>query len=401
MKNMVLKNRWREVLAVAFSAVFCAVSLTACGGSLFPKAGSGSSRKDSYETGGYYIAQAETAAAMAAPEMAAPMEMRREETMNFAADAAMGSESGTVPSVTEGRKLIRTVSMSIRLDSDKELQNTVTQLTSIANQFGGYVTNNDMSFESSYAGGHLTIQVPKKDVDAFIQAIQGTGYKITGMNDSSRDVTNQYVDTEARIKVQEQKIENYQKYLEQAENVTDTLEISDRLNDAIADMESYKATMNTLNQQIEYTEISVHISCDTAETHETFSERVQRTLRNIGEGFVDTLLEGLEWFTESVAVLIFALPLIWVVIRVIMAAFRAGRYAAKNKGAGAADAGNGAGKAGGKEKRGFFGRKKKAAAADAAVNQGGSGAGAGQNGAAGAGAPQAGEAGGAGNNEEK
>ena len=65
-----------------------------------------------------------------------------------------------------------------------------------------------MSFDRNYAGGSLTVQIPKDDVDTFLEAIRGTGYRITGINDSSRDVTSQYVDTEARIKVQEQKIEN-------------------------------------------------------------------------------------------------------------------------------------------------------------------------------------------------
>ena len=329
-----MTRRMKEFCAVFFSAAFCAVSLTACGsgGGLF--GGSSKRSVDSYEM------RAETAAAAAAYY---PEEPVMYDTMGIDGGtmALASAERGAVPApeqpassqnVKEGRKLIRNVSMSIRLASDTELQNAVGQITAITNQFGGFIVNNDMSFDRNYAGGSMTIQIPKDDVDRFLEAIRGTGYRITSINDSSRDVTSQYVDTEARIKVQQQKIENYQKYLESAENVTDTLEISDRLNEAIADMESYKSTMNALNQQIDYTEVRVSISCDAAVTQESFGERVSRTLRETGENFVDYILDGLEWFAGAVAFLIFALPVAWIVIRVVMAAFRAGRHA-RNKNA--------------------------------------------------------------------
>ena len=364
-----MTRRMKEVCAVFFSAAFCAVSLTACGsgGGLF-----GSSSKRSADR---YEMVAETAAAAAAYY---PEEPVMYDTMGIdgGAMAMASAEKGAVPvpapaqsapaqsapekNVKEGRKLIRNVSMSIRLASDTELQNAVGQLTSITNQFGGFIVNNDMSFDRNYAGGSLTIQIPKDDVDKFLEAVRGTGYRITSINDSSRDVTSQYVDTEARIKVQQQKIENYQKYLESAENVTDTLEISDRLNEAIADMESYKSTMNALNQQIDYTEVRVSISCDAAVTQESFGERVSRTLRETGANFVDYILEGLEWFAGAVAFLIFALPVAWIVIRVVMAAFRAGRHA-RNKNAEEKKAGDNNGK-----RKGFlgFGRKDPKGSAD-------------------------------------
>ena len=350
-----MTRRMKEVCAVFFSAAFCAVSLTACGsgGGLF--GGSSKRSADSYEM------RAETTAAAAAYY---PEEEVMYDTMGIDGGTMVlaSAEKGAVPApaqpapektVKEGRKLIRTVSMSIRLASDTELQSAVGRITSITDQFGGFIVNNDMSFDRNYAGGSLTIQIPKDDVDKFLEAVRGTGYRITSINDSSRDVTSQYVDTEARIKVQQQKIENYQKYLESAENVTDTLEISDRLNEAIADMESYKSTMNALNQQIDYTEVRVSISCDAAVTQESFGERVSRTLRETGENFVDYILEGLEWFAGAVAFLIFALPVAWIVIRVVMAAFRAGRHA-RNKNAEEKKAGDNNGK-----RKGFlgFGRK--------------------------------------------
>ena len=386
-----MTRRMKEVCAVFFSAAFCAVSLTACGsgGGLF-----GSSSKRSADR--YEMVAETTAAAAYYPEepvmydtmgidggaMAMASAEKGAVPMPAPAQSASGQSASTqsapAKNVKEGRKLIRNVSMSIRLASDTELQNAVGQLTSITNQFGGFIVNNDMSFDRNYAGGSLTIQIPKDDVDRYLEAVRGTGYRITSINDSSRDVTSQYVDTEARIRVQQQKIENYQKYLESAENVTDTLEISDRLNEAIADMESYKSTMKALNEQIDYTEIRISISCDAAVTQESFGERVSRTLRETGENFVDYILDGLEWFAGAVAFLIFALPIAWIVIRVVMAAFRAGRHA-RNKNAEEKKAADDNGK-----KKGFLGFGKKNTkdsgtlnAADPQGNAGGNAPGAG------------------------
>ncbi|MBQ7535754.1 MAG: DUF4349 domain-containing protein [Stomatobaculum sp.] len=348
---MRLNRRMKETCAVLFSAALCALSLTACGsgGGLFGGNSSKSAGAGRYD----YGMVAETAAASAMAEPVAYDTMGIDSGSMARAAEEKSSVQTSSQNVKEGRKLIRNVSMSIRLASDTELQNAVAKLTSITNQYGGFVVNNDMSFDRNYAGGSLTVQIPKDDVDTFLEAIRGTGYRITGINDSSRDVTSQYVDTEARIKVQEQKIENYQKYLQEAENVTDTLEISDRLNDAIADMESYKSTMKALNQQIDYTEIRINISCDAAVTQESFGERVSRTLRETGENFVDYLLEGLDWFAGAVAILIFALPVAWIVIRVLVTAFRAGRGAVRRKEAAAKET------ADNKERKGFLGFGKK------------------------------------------
>ena len=125
-------------------------------------------------------------------------------------------------------------------------------------------------------------------------------------------------------------------------------------------MESYKSTMKALNEQIDYTEVRVSISCDAAVTQESFGERVSRTLRETGENFVDYILDGLEWFAGAVAFLIFALPVAWIVIRVVMAAFRAGRHA-RNKNAEEKKAGEKNGK-----RKGFlgFGRKDPKGSAD-------------------------------------
>lgn len=224
--------------------------------------------------------------------------------------------------LTENRKMIRTVSITMKLPSDADLPGTVADISNIVSRHGGVITGNEMSYERDYAGGTLNIQVPKAKVDAFLDDMKGSGHTITGINDSSRDVTAEYVDTEARIKVQEQKIENYQKYLEEAQNVSETLEISDRLNNAIADLEANKARMNAMKSQIEYTSISVRITCETAVNKQSLSEKIRESLSYIGENFVDAVLDGLEWFTEAVAHLIFILPIVWVFVRVIVSAFR-------------------------------------------------------------------------------
>ena len=295
-----MRNRTICAAFLAASFAAAALTLTSCG------------RTSSRSSGVNYMAE-DTAVGRSNAMM------RSDPAESY--DMSEGSyNSGNDSAITEDRKLIRTVSVSVRIPSDDGLSDAVAEISSKARQCGGYVTGNDVSYERNYAGGTLNLQIPAYKVDAFLDFLKGGSHTVTGINDSTRDVTADYVDTEARIKVKEQEIANYQKYLESAENVTETLEISDRLNQSIADLEAQKARMNAMNRKIEYTEVTVSISCDTAVHKQSLGEKVSEALGDIGETFVDSLLDGLEWFTEAVAHLVFILPIIWVVLRVIASA---------------------------------------------------------------------------------
>lgn len=240
------------------------------------------------------------------------------------------SESGASTTennnITEDRKLIRTIRLEIRVPSSDLLGNTVESLKGLTDNSGGYVTNNDIDYGSNYAGGEIVVRIPKDNADSFMNQVEASGLNVISLSDSSEDVTLEYSDVSTALEVQKINREKYLEYLEQARDVNEILAIEDRLSDVVTQIEQYQSRLLLLDNQIDYTRVSIRISCTTSKSRDSLGERVKQRFGEIGSRFIETLLDGLEWATGAIAALVFTLPIILGVIfiglKVIMKAVR-------------------------------------------------------------------------------
>lgn len=237
-------------------------------------------------------------------------------------DAVDTSDTLAENEAASERKMIRTVSLSFTIPSSDTLAASVNTISSDVAKFGGYVANNDSTY-GDYAYGSLSIKIPTAKADAFIEALKGSGMKLTNFADSTEDVTLQYVDVASRLKVKEETKKKYEEYLAAATSMEDTMSIEKELSSVISDIESYQSQLNVLKNQVDYTTISVSISCERSEEAETFPEEFMRTLKNLGSEVGGTFIDGFCWFVNALVMLLFAVPLLIIVIRAVM--FAVGR----------------------------------------------------------------------------
>ena len=100
---------------------------------------------------------------------------------------------------TDKRMIIRTGTMSIENDSFDE---TELKAKEIAKNLGGFITNSTAQVnQSGKKQGTLTIRVQAEKYDALLAELAKTG-KVMSQNITGRDVTEEYVDAEARLKTQ-------------------------------------------------------------------------------------------------------------------------------------------------------------------------------------------------------
>ena len=227
--------------------------------------------------------------------------------------------SGTLTKdeITSERKMIRTVNLSFSIPSSDTLADCVSTISTEVEQLGGYIANNDSTY-GDYAYGNLSIKISATKADEFIETLKGSGMKLTNYTDSTEDVTLQYVDVESRLKVKEDIKQKYEEYLSAATTMEDTISIEKELSSVISDIESYQSQLNVLKSQVDYTTISVNISCEKSEEAEPFPEEFMRTLKNLGSEIGGTFIDSFCWFANTLITLIFALPLLIIVIRAIM-----------------------------------------------------------------------------------
>ena len=233
-----------------------------------------------------------------------------------------GNATGTRINQTSNLKLIRSVNLSLEVENELQLKPAVDSLMTQACSAGGYTSYNSVNSYETRASAELELRIPKNQVDTFLDEVNGM-YKVTSISDQSEDVTDQYIDVESRLKVKETARDKYMSYLERAESVEEVLEIEDRLNQTIEDIESSKSKLKSLDSRIDYTQVSISIRCENISYEKSYFEKAGEALKDIFESCGETLIEGFGWLLHSLICCLYAFPILFIVIRFII--FACGR----------------------------------------------------------------------------
>ncbi len=150
------------------------------------------------------------------------------------------------------RKLIKNGDISVEVQN---LSNAEKAVGEWASKFGGYI-------ESSYSGetsGSITVRIPAKNFDEAMSEVVNFGV-VKSQNISTQDVSERFYDLKTRLESKKVMRERLQKYLSQAKDVKDMLQIERELNSVVTDIESMEGSMARLSSQIDLSTITVSYS---------------------------------------------------------------------------------------------------------------------------------------------
>jgi len=142
------------------------------------------------------------------------------------------------------KKIIKTAALNVEV---KDYQKFSQLVHSSANQFGGYIADEQQTETEYKIENIITIKVP---VDQFQPAVdfltRGDG-KINEKKISSEDVTTQYVDTKSRLEAKKQVRLRYLDLLKQAKNMEEILQVQNEINEIQEEIESAAGRINYLS----------------------------------------------------------------------------------------------------------------------------------------------------------
>ena len=199
----------------------------------------------------------------------------------------------SVPNVEQ--KLIKTVRMDVETE---DLEALLPQISAKIVQLNGYVESQELYNGSSYSSyrsrsASLTIRVPAESLNGFVEDVQGVSNVVT-YNESTENVTLQYVSTESRIKALEVEQERLLELMAKAENMSDLLEIQSRLTDVQYQLENVTSQLRVLANQVDYATIHMYIS-----QVKVYTETEEQTVwQRIGSGFKENLKDMGENLTD-------------------------------------------------------------------------------------------------------
>ena len=159
------------------------------------------------------------------------------------------------PSKQVEQKIIKTG--NLRFET-QELEKTRTRIVAAVKKAGGYIQsdNSGKNYDSHYQ--NLTIRVPSQQFDTvFTEIGEGVAY-FDEKTVSQRDVTEEFVDIQARLKAKRALEERYLALLVKAKNVQEMLSIERELANIREEIESREGRLKYLQSQV--SESTIHIS---------------------------------------------------------------------------------------------------------------------------------------------
>jgi hypothetical protein len=195
------------------------------------------------------------------------MEDRAAEAPPAAAVAATPAASANPSALTLGtdtsnRRVIRTAELWLEASEPDVTQRKVAAL---AESKGGFVLSSDTSRTRTDDGAELTtvtvvFRVPSTLFDGTLESVRAFGTHVSNEKVTGQDVTEEYVDLEARIKAQHAVEDQYMAVLKDAKTIPDILAVQQKLGEARTEIERADGRRRFLENQTSLSTFTVHLA---------------------------------------------------------------------------------------------------------------------------------------------
>lgn len=239
-----------------FIALLILVVLTSCGGSQAPS-------------------MRETAANKPASSVPAPTSQNdsisdgrgggkneKQAKSDVSLDEADKSKAQTVP--TE-RKIIRNADLQLEASSPEEAQQKV---TAIAESKGGFVVESTQSSSNSKVTTRdivtMTVRVPAAKFNESLDEIRKVSNRVIVETISGQDVTEEFVDIEARLKAKKALEAQFIEIMKQSKTVADALQVQRELANVRGEIEQIEGRLRFLENQTSLSTIKIRLQSPTA-----------------------------------------------------------------------------------------------------------------------------------------
>ena len=152
------------------------------------------------------------------------------------------------------RKIIKNAELTLQSGDPEE---GARRVEAAAAAKGGFVVTSEAK---DYGGGRtviITARVPSEQFDAFIAEARGFGVRVLSERTTGQDVTEEFIDLEARIRVQKETEARYLDFLKQAKGVEEALTVQRELSNVRTQIEQLEGRKRFLESQSSLSTVTV------------------------------------------------------------------------------------------------------------------------------------------------
>lgn len=172
-----------------------------------------------------------------------------------------GATYTTSGSSTSDRKIIKTVDLNTET---KQFDEAIEWLKSHVASFDGiidnsYVDSGNINNKNYRKNANFNVRIPATKLDSFLSKI-GDKLNITFRQENISDITDEYSDTESRLKSLKIEEESLNDMLKKAKNVEEMIKVEDKLSSVRTEIENITRRLNRFDKQITYSTVHINIS---------------------------------------------------------------------------------------------------------------------------------------------
>ncbi len=181
---------------------------------------------------------------------------------NVTIDEADKSKAETAP---VERKIIRNAELQLESSSPEEAQQ---KITSIAESKNGFVIESTQSSSSSEVKTRdvvtMTVRVPADKFNESLDEIRKTSSRVIAETVTGQDVTEEFVDVEARLKAKKALEAQFLEIMKQGKTVEDALNVQRQLAEVRGEIEQIEGRLRFLENQTSLSTIKIRVLAPTS-----------------------------------------------------------------------------------------------------------------------------------------
>lgn len=170
----------------------------------------------------------------------------------------------TPPTVTQ-RKIIRNADLRLETNSPEETQQ---KIATIAQSKNGFVIETNQTSSNVQTSTrdivNMTIRIPAEKFEEAVAEIRASGNRVIQENIKGQDVTEEFIDIEARLKTQRALEEQFLEIMKRATTVADTLNVQRELAEVRGEIEKIEGRKRFLESQASLSTIKIQLQTPTS-----------------------------------------------------------------------------------------------------------------------------------------
>jgi hypothetical protein len=182
------------------------------------------------------------------------------------------------PPLNKEQKIIKTARLAFET---KDVEATHKKILQLASQYKGLVQNDNSGKDYNRIYKNMTVRIPTENFQQFIDGIsEGVAY-FDQKDISRQDVSEEFVDLEARLKAKRVLEERYLELLKKANKVEEMLQIERELSNIREEIEAKQGRLQYLQSQVSMSTVNIEFYKTTAETGitQSYGQKMKNALQ--------------------------------------------------------------------------------------------------------------------------